>query len=215
MIWLTEKIEFPPYTSASEDGVLAIGGDLSPERLLYAYERGIFPWYSEESPIIWHCPSDRMVLFPDELKVSKSMKKIIKKGGFIITENQAFDQVISYCKNIERNDGLGTWITDEMVQAYSKLHQLGHATSIEVWSLDQDQNPFELVGGLYGLEIGSIFCGESMFSKMSNASKIAFIHLVKTKNYKLIDCQVHNPHLESLGAREIKREAFLDLLNTV
>lgn len=213
MIWLTEKIEFPPFASVSEEGILAIGGDLSPERLLYAYQRGIFPWYSVETPILWHCPSERMVLFPEELKISKSMRQIMRKGDFIITENQAFEEVISFCKNIERNDGLGTWITNEMEQAYIKLHQLGHAKSIEVWSLDSNQQQGELIGGLYGLEIGAIFCGESMFSKMSNASKIAFIHLVKTKKYKLIDCQVYNPHLDSLGAREIDRDEFFEFLN--
>ncbi|MBL4604816.1 MAG: leucyl/phenylalanyl-tRNA--protein transferase [Flavobacteriaceae bacterium] len=212
MIWLTEKIEFPPYESASEEGILAIGGDLSPERLMYAYRRGVFPWYSEEYPILWHCPPERMVLFPDELKVSKSMKQVMKKGDFRITENQAFEEVISHCKKIERNDGLGTWITNEMEQAYIKLHKLGHAKSIEVWRLDSDEKPIELVGGLYGLEIGGVFCGESMFSRMSNASKIAFIHLVKTKNYQLIDCQVYNPHLDSLGAREINRDQFLRFL---
>lgn len=205
MIWLSEKIEFPPYEDASPEGVLAIGGDLSPERLMYAYRRGIFPWYSEEYPILWHCPSERMVLFPDELKVSKSMKQVMKKERFRITENQAFEEVIQNCKTIFRKEEFGTWITDEMEQAYIKLHKLGHARSIEIWQED------ELVGGLYGIELGDVFCGESMFSKVSNTSKLAFIHLARS-GYKLIDCQVYNDHLASLGAREIDRDEFLEYL---
>lgn len=212
MIWLSEKIEFPPYEFATKEGILALGGDLSPERLLYAYHHGIFPWYSEGDPIVWYSPPQRMVLFPEELKISKSMKQVLRKGDFIITENQAFDQVISQCKNIDRNDGLGTWITDEMQQAYLKLHELGYAKSIEVWRRNTHEQKEELVGGLYGIKIGAIFCGESMFSKASNASKIAFIHLVQSKNYRLIDCQVYNSHLESLGAREIDRNEFLNFL---
>ena len=146
MIWLSEKIEFPPYQSATKDGIIALGGDLSPERLIHAYQRGIFPWYSEGEPIVWYCPPERMVLFPEELKISKSMKQILKKRSFKITENQAFEQVIYHCKNIERKDEFGTWITDEMEQAYINLHQLGVAKStVEVWFQD------ELVGGLYGL----------------------------------------------------------------
>lgn len=206
MIWLSDKIEFPPYESATEDGILALGGDLSTERLLYAYRHGIFPWYSEDDPIVWYSPPERMVLFPKELKISKSTKQVLKKEIFTITENNAFEEVISNCKNIDRNDGLGTWITDEMEEAYINLHRLGHAKSIEVWSGD------ELVGGLYGIEIGTVFCGESMFSKVSNASKIAFIHLVTSKSYELIDCQVYNSHLETLGAREIERSEFLKFL---
>ncbi len=214
MIWLSDKIEFPSYKPATKDGIIALGGDLSPERLLYAYKRGIFPWYSEEDPIVWHFPPERMVLFPDELKISKSMKQVLRKGEFIITENQAFEKVIYHCKNIDRNDGFGTWITDDMEEAYIKLHKLGHAKSIEIWvsSTERNRSTKELVGGLYGVEINDIFCGESMFSKVSNASKVAFIHLVQSKDYKLIDCQVYNPHLESLGAREIERSEFLKLL---
>lgn len=207
MIWLSHKIEFPPYETASPEGIIAIGGDLSPERLIYAYQRGIFPWYSEEYPILWHCPPKRMVLFPEELKVSKSMKQVLKKETFIVTENQAFEEVIRHCKHIKRKEEHeGTWITDEMEEAYIRLHTLGHAKSLEVW-LDG-----ELVGGLYGVKLGDIFCGESMFSKASNASKVAFIHLVKSNKYKLIDCQVYNDHLASLGAREISRAKFLDIL---
>lgn len=210
MIWLSDKIEFPPYEDASPEGIIAIGGDLSPERLILAYRRGIFPWYTDDYPILWHCPPKRMVLFPDELKISKSMKQVLKKGTFRITENQAFEDVIYHCKFIDRKvedeQEKGTWITDEMYLAYINLHRLGYAKSIEVW-LDS-----ELVGGLYGVKIGDIFCGESMFSKVSNASKVAFIHLVKS-GCRLIDCQVHSDHLASLGAREIPRNEFLDFLN--
>ena len=206
MIWLSENIEFPPYEFTTEDGIIALGGDLSENRLIFAYKNGIFPWFSEGEPIVWYCPFERMVLFPDEIRVSKSMRKIINKNQFTITENKAFKEVIYNCKNIDRSDGLGTWITDDMEQAYINLHNLGVAKSIEVWSGN------ELVGGLYGLEINNIFCGESMFSKISNASKLAFIHLAKNKKYKLIDCQIYNEHLASLGAREIKREYFLDIL---
>jgi leucyl/phenylalanyl-tRNA--protein transferase len=206
MIWLTEKIEFPEYSFTTKGGIIALGGDLSVERLTHAYKNGIFPWFSAGDPIVWYCPYKRMVLFPEELKVSKSMRKIIKKNEFRITENTVFEQVIYNCKNIDRNDGFGTWITNDMEQAYINLHKKGIAKSIEVW-LDN-----ELVGGLYGLEINNIFCGESMFSKVSNASKLAFIHLVKSKNYKLIDCQVYNEHLASLGAKEVKRTLFLGLL---
>jgi len=206
MIWLTENLEFPPYELTTDDGVIALGGDLSEERLICAYKNGIFPWFSEGDPIVWYCPQERMVLFPDEIKVSKSMQKIIHKNEFTITENKAFKEVIYRCKNIERSDGYGTWITDDMEQAYLNLHKKGVAKSIEVWQGDQ------LVGGLYGLEINTIFCGESMFSKVSNASKFAFIHLSKNKEYTLIDCQIYNEHLASLGAKEIERAAFLEIL---
>jgi leucyl/phenylalanyl-tRNA--protein transferase len=208
MIWLSDKIQFPDYAYTTKDGIIALGGDLSIERLIFAYENGIFPWFSEDEPIVWYCPLKRMVLYPKDLKVSKSMQKIIKKNVFTITENQNFEEVIYNCKTIDRNDGLGTWITNDMQEAYINLHKKGIAKSIEVW---QDNN---LVGGLYGLEINGIFCGESMFAKVSNASKFAFIRLVKNKNYKLIDCQVYNPHLASLGAKEIDREVFLKILKT-
>mgnify|MGYP006138040811 FL=1 len=208
MIWLTDKIVFPDYKFTTKEGVLALGGDLSEKRLIYAYKNGIFPWFSEGDPIVWYCPLERMVLFADEIKVSKSMQKIINKKEFVITENKSFNEVIYNCKNIDRSDGFGTWITDDMEQAYINLHEKGIAKSIEVWLND------ELVGGLYGLEINHIFCGESMFSKVSNASKLAFIHLVKSKNYKLIDCQVYNEHLVSLGAKEIDRNIFLSILKS-
>ena len=220
MRWLSEKIEFPPHETATKEGVLALGGDLSPERLLLAYRNGIFPWYSLYEPIVWYSPKKRMVLFPKELKISKSMTKIIKKNKFEITENQAFEEVIHQCKNIIRNDNLGTWITDDMEHAYIKLHKKGYAKSIEVWSLDSNSDVLgkskkNLLGGLYGLEIGNIFCGESMFSKVSNTSKIAFIHLVNNHNYQLIDCQVYNKHLASLGAREILRDDFLTKIKCI
>ena len=206
MIWLTDTIEFPGYEYTSKEGVIALGGDLSVERLTNAYENGIFPWFSEEDPIVWYCPFERMVLFPEEIKISKSMQKIIHKKAFTITENTNFEAVIYNCKNMDRKDGFGTWITNDMEQAYINLHKKGIAKSIEVWYKD------ELVGGLYGLEINNIFCGESMFSKVSNASKLAFIHLAKNKKYKLIDCQIYNAHLASLGAREIDRDLFLGIL---
>ena len=206
MIWLSDKIEFPAYKFTTQDGILALGGDLSAERLIHAYKNGIFPWFSEDDPIVWYCPHKRMVLYPKDLKVSKSMRKFINKNEFTITENTAFEEVIYNCKNIERGDGFGTWITDEMEQAFINLHKNGVAKSIEVWFDNK------LVGGLYGLEINNIFCGESMFSKVSNASKLAFIHLSKNKNYKLIDCQIYNEHLASLGAKEIDRDLFLEIL---
>lgn len=219
MIWLSEKIEFPPYDSATKDGIIALGGDLSSERLITAYKKGIFPWYCEGEPIVWYCPPERMVLFPEDLKVSKSMRQIIRKNKFTITENEAFEEVIYNCKNIDRKDEFGTWITDDMEQAYINLHKLGVAKSIEVWFLDTErsrsdrENKPKLVGGLYGIDLGNgIFCGESMFSKVSNTSKLAFIHLAQNKNYKLIDCQIYNEHLASLGAKEISREAFLEVL---
>lgn len=208
MIWLSDKIQFPDYAYTTKDGIIALGGDLSIERLIFAYKNGIFPWFSEDEPIVWYCPLKRMVLYPKDLKVSKSMQKLFKKNVFKITENQNFEEVIYNCKAIDRNDGLGTWITNDMQEAYINLHKKGIAKSIEVW---QDNN---LVGGLYGLEINGIFCGESMFSRVSNASKFAFIHLVKNKKYKLIDCQVYNPHLASLGAKEIDREVFLKILKS-
>jgi leucyl/phenylalanyl-tRNA--protein transferase len=206
MIWLTDTIAFPPYNFTTKDGIIALGGDLSTERLLHAYKNGIFPWFSEGEPIVWYSPQKRMVLFPDDLKVSKSMQKIIRQETFVITENTAFEEVIYMCKNIHRKEDFGTWITDDMEQAYIKLHKKGIAKSIEVW-LDK-----QLVGGLYGVTVNNIFCGESMFSKVSNSSKLAFIHLVKNKNYKLIDCQVYNTHLASLGAKEILRDQFLAIL---
>jgi len=210
MILLGKEIIFPNVETASKQGIVAIGGDLSSERLILAYKSGIFPWYNEGEPIIWYSPDPRMVLFPAKLKISKSMHQVLRKNDFEITFNQNFAEVISQCKTWERKDQAGTWITDEMKIAYMKLHELGIAKSIEVW-----QNN-ELVGGLYGIDLGHIFCGESMFSKVSNASKVAFIHLTRKleeENYKLIDCQVYNDHLASLGAEEISRAKFIEILD--
>ena len=210
MYLLSKDLIFPPVQLANEVGLLAIGGDLSVERLLLAYKSGIFPWYNEGEPIIWYSPNPRMVLFPADLKVSKSMKQIIKKGEFSITFNQQFPEVISNCKNMYRAGQGGTWITNEMEKSYIELHKKGIAKSVEVWLEN------ELVGGLYGIDLGHVFCGESMFSKVSNASKLAFINLVqklKKEDYKLIDCQVYNNHLASLGAKEIPRKEFLKYLN--
>jgi len=216
MIFLTDKLWFPNAESASPEGVLAIGGDLSVKRLLLAYKSGIFPWYNEGEPIVWYSPDPRMVLYPEKLKISKSMRRLIRKGKFRVTFNTRFSDVIANCKMMHRKDQEGTWITKEMQQAYTKLHDLGIAKSVEVWLDD------ELVGGLYGIDLpagkagmGNIFCGESMFSKVSNASKIGFIYLVqklKETHYKLIDCQVYNDHLASLGAEEISRIEFLKYL---
>lgn len=209
MYLLPEDIIFPPVHLANDDGLLAIGGDLSVERLELAYKSGIFPWYNQGEPIIWYSPNYRMVLFPKDLKISKSMRKIIRNNEFKITFNQNFSEVISNCKSIEREEQGETWITNEMQQAYIKLHEKGIAKSVEVWQNNK------LVGGLYGIDLGNVFCGESMFSKISNTSKLAFIFLVQKlerEHYKLIDCQVYNKHLASLGAKEISREEFLKYL---
>ena len=209
MVLLGKELVFPPVEMASAEGILAFGGDLQPQRLILAYQSGIFPWYNEGEPIIWYSPEERMVLFPEELYISKSMRRLMAKNEFTISWNKAFEQVIDQCQKSPRKDQLGTWITEDMKQAYIKLHKMGFAKSIEVWHED------ELIGGLYGIDLGHVFCGESMFSKVSNASKLAFIHLVQElqkKNYKLIDCQVYNEHLESLGAREIPRSEFMEIL---
>ena len=209
MKFLTSDLIFPPVSDADKSGVLAFGGDLSPERLILAYKSGIFPWFNIDEPVIWWAPENRMVLFLDELIVSKSMRNIIKQNQFSVTFNQNFKAVISNCQQIERNDQNGTWITNDMIEAYCKLHELGYAKSVEVWQNNK------LVGGLYGIDLGHVFCGESMFSKVSNASKLGFISLVndlKSKNYQLLDCQVHNSHLESLGCREINRVDFMSIL---
>ena len=209
MYFLSKDLFFPPVQEASSEGILAFGGDLSPERLLLAYRNGIFPWFEEDQPILWWSPNPRMVLFLDELIVSKSMRTILNRNTFQVTFNQNFRAVISHCQKIKRDGQNGTWITNEMIEAYCKLNELGIAKSVEVWQNDQ------LVGGLYGIDLGHVFCGESMFSIVSNASKVAFIALVKQleeSNYKLLDCQVYNDHLESLGCREIDRIDFMGIL---
>jgi leucyl/phenylalanyl-tRNA--protein transferase len=210
MYFLKQELFFPAVDEANPDGILAIGGDLSPERLLLAYKSGIFPWFEEGGPLFWWAPNPRMVLFLDELVVSKSMRNLLNRNIFTVTFNQNFREVISNCQQIKRNGQNGTWITNDMIEAYCKLNELGIAKSVEVW---QNQ---ELIGGLYGVDLGHIFCGESMFSKVSNASKVAFIGLanqLKIANYKLLDCQVYNEHLESLGCKEIEREDFMRILN--
>lgn len=207
---LGKNILFPPLETADENGLLAIGGDLSPERLMCAYRRGIFPWYNEGEPIIWYSPPDRMVLFPDDLKVSKSMEKVLKSTNFRVSFNEHFKEVIYHCKSIDRPGQKGTWITQEMQKAYIELHELGYAKSVEVWLEDR------LVGGLYGIDLGHIFTGESMFSLVSNASKAAFIYLtdfLNERNYLLLDCQVYNEHLSSMGAVEIPRDVFMHYLD--
>lgn len=207
MHFLSQKIEFPDVSEATSDGLLAVGGDLSSERLLHAYKNAIFPWFDDQEPILWWSPDPRFVLFPEELKVSKSMKQVIKKRTFSVTINKAFEEVIINCADIKRKGQRGTWITSEMVTSYIKLHQLGYAKSIEVW-----KNKV-LVGGLYGMDLGNgVFCGESMFTKESNASKVGFVTFVQNFNYKLIDCQLHTEHLKSLGARNIPRSEFLKYL---
>jgi leucyl/phenylalanyl-tRNA--protein transferase len=201
-----DTIWFPDTELADEDGLLAVGGDLSPERLILAYKNGIFPWFSDDTPILWYAPHERFVLFPAKLKVSKSMRKLLELGKFEITFDAAFPDVIRACASISREDQLGTWITNDMQNAYIELFELGFAHSVEVWENKQ------LVGGLYGIKINSVFCGESMFSKVSNASKAALISLCQNRNYKLIDCQVHSGHLESLGAEFINMNQFRDYL---
>lgn len=203
-----DEIVFPNPELADEDGLLAIGGDLSAERLILAYQHGIFPWFSDDDPICWYSPHERCVIYPDRIKVSKSMKQVLKNGGFKVTANLAFEKVIANCAKIPRKDQAGTWITKEMQAAYLNLHQLGWAHSVEVW---KDAN---LVGGLYGIAIGNVFCGESMFSLVSNASKVAMIFLCQQTNFELIDCQLPNDHLLSLGAEMIDREKYMSLLNT-
>ena len=205
---LEKELSFPPVHLAEPDGLLAIGGDLNVDRLLLAYRNGIFPWY-EGKHILWWCPDPRFVLFPQEIKVSKTMKQLLKKNQFQFSINKAFDQVISNCKTISRKGQEGTWITDEVKKAYTLLHKKGIAHSAEVWKDGQ------LAGGLYGIKSGKVFFGESMFSKESNASKYAFIkyteHL-QNEGVELIDCQVYTEHLESLGARMIPRNEFMNYL---
>lgn len=211
MYFLTKELFFPPVDEASYDGILAVGGDLSIDRLLLAYNNGIFPWFDADDPILWWSPSERMVIDPNNYKVSKSLQNIINRNIFKVTFNKDFKSVIENCQQIDRKGQDGTWISDDIIESYTKLHELGKAKSVEVW-----QNN-ELVGGLYGIDLGHVFCGESMFSKVPNASKVAFVKLIeylKENNYKLLDCQVHNDHLEKLGAFEISRESFMKILKS-
>ncbi len=210
MYLISDVLYFPSLNEATSEGILAVGGDLSSDRLLLAYKSGIFPWFNPGEPILWWAPSSRMVLVFENLIISKSMRNILNRNVFKVTFNQDFKAVISNCRSIKREGQNGTWISDEMIKAYCNLHKLGIAKSVEVW-----QNE-ELVGGLYGIDLGNVFCGESMFSKVSNASKVAFITLanqLKNDNYKVLDCQVYNEHLESLGCNEIDREDFMKILN--
>ena len=211
MQFLGPNDPFPSVEEASEEGLLAVGGGLSPQRLLDAYSRGIFPWYDSSQPVLWWSPDPRMVLFPENLKIFRSMKQLLKKEVFKVTFDKAFSEVVDHCATIKRDGQNGTWITPEMKQAYLQLHEMGVARSVEVW---QDG---KLVGGLYGIYLKEkqIFCGESMFAKVSNASKYGFIHLVQKlqeEDLKIIDCQIYTPHLESLGAEEIPRTEFLKFL---
>jgi leucyl/phenylalanyl-tRNA--protein transferase len=204
---LTKDIEFPNVSSATKDGLLAIGGDLSIERLILAYRSGIFPWFEKEQPLLWWSPDPRFVLFPINFRLSKSTIKFIKNTKLVITENQDFECVIKNCSKIKRTNQEGTWITEQMIEAYIKLHKKGYAKSIEVW----DNN--KIVAGLYGVDMGNdVFCGESMFTKISNASKLALYHLITKGSYKLIDCQVYTKHLEILGACYLPRKEFLNYL---
>lgn len=211
MYVLSQELYFPPTNQAEEDGLLAIGGDLSSKRLLLAYHSGIFPWFNEGQMVLWWSPNPRMILKPQEVYVSKSMRKILRDNTFTVTYNQSFLEVILHCKRIKRDGQHDTWITNNMVEAYLQLHEQGHAISVEVWKSDK------LVGGLYGIDLKDkgVFCGESMFSLESNASKVGFITLsrkLKKQNYNLIDCQMHTDHLASLGASEISREKFIEYL---
>ena len=206
---LTNELWFPPVEEAATDGLLAIGGDLSSERLLLAYCNGIFPWFNEDEPPLWWSPDPRCVLFPQELYVSKSMQQLLNRKTFKLTVNKAFTEVISNCGVQKRKQQNGTWITHEIEDAYTQLHRLGYAVSIEAWKND------ELVGGLYGIRMGNLFFGESMFAKVSNASKyafIAFVQQLQKEGVVLIDCQVYTQHLESLGARMIQRKEFIEIL---
>ena len=210
MLFLQPDQPFPPLSQTNKDGILAFSMNLSIIRLIEAYQKGIFPWYNEDEPVIWWSPDPRMVLFPNELKISKSMRKILREQTFKVTYNQDFAAVIENCRNIARPGQDGTWITDEIVEYYTHLHRLGLAKSVEVYNQKN-----ELVGGLYGIQINKVFCGESMFAKESNASKVGFISFIqKYKNeIEIIDCQVYTKHLASLGARLIPRDAYLAFLN--
>ncbi|HTC00405.1 MAG TPA: leucyl/phenylalanyl-tRNA--protein transferase [Ferruginibacter sp.] len=210
MFLIGKELIFPLVDQADEEGLLAIGGDLSAERLLLAYRNGIFPWYNEDEPICWWSPDPRFVLYPDKLKITKSMQTVLNNGTFRFTINRAFEEVIKNCKSVTRKNQDGTWISPDVQEAYINLHKLGYAHSAEAWVNG------ELVGGLYGIRLGKIFFGESMFSKASNASKFAFINYVKQlqkEDVQLIDCQIYTDHLKSLGATMIERKNFIDLLD--
>jgi leucyl/phenylalanyl-tRNA--protein transferase len=206
---LSERLDFPPAWLARSDGLLCIGGDLSAQRILLAYEKGIFPWFSENEPILWWSPDPRLVLFPGNIKVSRSLKKTIKKNTFHLTMDHAFEETILSCAKPRRKEYAGTWLVEEMIEAYIQLHNLGYAHSIETWKDSR------LVGGLYGICLGGIFFGESMFSFEDDASKTALTALARhleQHRFDLIDCQVTTNHLLSMGATEISRNAYLDII---
>lgn len=209
MYYLLDESElvFPHPSLADEDGLLAVGGDLSIERLLLAYENGIFPWYNEDSPILWYAPLERFVLSPAKIRISKSLKQVLRSNKFQVTIDKDFSSVIKNCAVISRKDQDGTWIVSDMQEAYNRLHKAGYAHSVEVWQGE------ELVGGLYGVQVGKVFCGESMFSKVSNASKIALVHLAKNFGLSLIDCQIPSDHLRKMGAELIPQEEYLSILH--
>jgi leucyl/phenylalanyl-tRNA--protein transferase len=208
---LPDKLVFPPTNLAEENGLLAIGGDLSEARLLLAYSLGIFPWYSENDPILWWSPDPRLILLPPEVRISRSLKQTINRGVFKIAMDTAFEEVITSCATVHYKKAADTWITDEMISAYVQLHKSGYAHSVEAWS------DGELAGGLYGISLGSAFFGESMFARKSNASKAAFAALVEqlTKwKFTLIDCQITTAHLKSFGAMDVPRRNFMKMLKT-
>ena len=210
MYRLTDALLFPSPEQASDEGIVAVGGALKPERVMLAYRKGIFPWFESDDFLLWWSPDPRMVLFPDQVKISKSMRAVLRKKQFEVTFNNAFDDVVEACAKVKRFGQNGTWITPGLMEVYSTLHTQGHAHSVEVWEEGV------LVGGLYGIDLGTVFCGESMFSKSSNASKVALIFLVKElkkNNYELIDCQVPTQHLASMGAEPISRTKFLTFLS--
>ncbi|NQT94765.1 MAG: leucyl/phenylalanyl-tRNA--protein transferase [Lentisphaerae bacterium] len=207
---LTEELTFPPLSLAGSEGLLAFGGDLSVERLVLAYRSGIFPWYNDDQPILWFSPDPRLVLFPRDLRVTNSLRRVMMSGRFRVTWDTAFPLVVRNCREIDRPGQPGTWITGDMEAAYVALHEAGHAHSVEVW---QDE---DLVGGLYGVTVDRCFCGESMFARVSNVSKIAFVLLVKKlaeDGFNMIDCQLPTDHLKRFGAIEISRARFLSILS--
>lgn len=210
VFWLTDELSFPPAELANEDGILAVGGDLSTDRLLLAYSMGLFPWFNPEDPILWWSPDPRFILYPQNLKVSKSMRPYFNQKKFTVTFDTQFEKVMIACQQqYRKGQGGGTWITDEMIDSYTELNRMGFAHSVEVWKGE------ELVGGLYGISLGKIFFGESMFAKVSNASKFGFITLVqklKELGFWLIDCQQRTKHLESLGGEFIDRKEFIDFM---
>ena len=210
MYRLTDALLFPSPEQASDEGIVAVGGDLKPERVMLAYRKGIFPWFESDDFLLWWSPDPRMVLFPDQVKISKSMRAVLRKKQFEVTFNKAFDDVVEACAKVKRFGQNGTWITPGLMEVYSTLHTQGHAHSVEVWEEGV------LVGGLYGIDLGTVFCGESMFSKANNASKVGLISLakeLKKNKYELIDCQVPTQHLASMGAESIPRSEFLTYLS--